>query len=100
VLVQVCRHVVPPQRKGEQLVTAPSRQAPAPLQVRAPVWVEPVQVWVPHGVPAGWTRQAPAPLQAPAFPQVLGVWAGHSPLGSTPLGTGVQVPARPGRLHE
>jgi hypothetical protein len=50
---------------------------PAPLQVRAGVNVEPLQVAPAQDVPAAYTRQAPLPLQNPSVPQVAAPASAH-----------------------
>lgn len=45
-------------------------QVPVPLQARALVSVEPVQVASPHDVPSAYSRQPPVPLHDPSLPQL------------------------------
>jgi hypothetical protein len=98
VVVQLVPQAVPLHRKLPQLLVAPGWHVP-PLQVPAPVWVEPEQLAALHTVVLGCSRQAPRPSQPPTRPQVDAAWAGHSPPGSWPSGTGEQVPTLPLRLH-
>jgi hypothetical protein len=100
-VVQRVRQVVPPQRKGvhERLRPVPATHMPVPLHVPPAISRVPVQVRVPHAVPAGWKRQAPAPSQPPARPQVEAAWATHSWWGSWPEGAGAQRPFDVGRLQ-
>jgi hypothetical protein len=44
------------------------RQVPVPSHERGDDSVDPVQLAVPHPVPAAYLRQAPAPLHLPSFP--------------------------------
>lgn len=76
------------------------RHVPIPLQVRAGVNVDPLQVAAMHTVPAACSRQAPAPLQKPSWAHVLAAAGAHWFSGSSPFGTLVQAPAVPGRAHD
>jgi hypothetical protein len=89
-----------PQVKGSQGDVATVRQVPVPLQVRAGVSVEPVQVAAAHDEPAAYRRQAPAPLQSPSVLQVAAPASAHWPSGSWPAGTLVQVPSEPAIAHD
>ena len=71
-----------------------------PLQVRADVSVEPVQLAAAHCVPAAYRRHAPAPLQKPSLPQVAMPPSVHWPRGSMPFGTFEHVPSVPATAHE
>ena len=71
-----------------------------PLQVRADVSVEPVQLAATHCVPAAYRRQAPMPLQVPSLPQPAAPASVHWFSGSAPLGTLVQVPSVPATAHD
>lgn len=73
---------------------------PVPLQVRAEVNVEPVQLAATHCVPAPYSLQPPPPLHVPSVPQVAAVWSAHWSRGSCPAGTEAQVPTEPVRLHD
>jgi hypothetical protein len=66
---------------------------PAPLQVRAGVYVDPVHDSITQVVPEDHLRQAPAPSHSPSSPQVdADSWV-QSPLGSVPFETGRQRPS-------
>jgi hypothetical protein len=69
-VVQVVRQLVAPQAYGVQLWLAPGAQLPTPSQRAPSVTVEPLQVWLPHALPAAYSRHAPAPLQEPSVPQL------------------------------
>ena len=71
-----------------------------PLQVRADVSVEPVQLAAAHWVPAPYRRQAPAPLQNPSVPQAAAPLSVHWFSGSCPAGTLVQAPTVPDKAHD
>ena len=69
-VVQVVLHAVVPHTNGEQFAVDTVWQVPVPLQVRAGVAVDPVQVAATQVVPATYSRHAPAPLQVPSLPQL------------------------------
>jgi hypothetical protein len=71
-----------------------------PLQVRAGVNVDPVQLAATQVVPLAYRRQAPPPSQAPSVPQVEAPLSAHWPSGSAPAGTSVHVPAVPASAHD
>jgi hypothetical protein len=75
-------------------------QVPVPLQVRAGVNVDPVQLAATHVVPLAYRRQPPPPSQVPSVPHVEAPESLHCPSGSCPAATSVHVPAVPERLHE
>jgi len=75
-------------------------QVPVPLQVRAGVNVDPVQLAATQVVPLAYRRQPPPPSQVPSVPQVEAPASVHWPSGSWPAPTRVQVPAVPDRLHD
>jgi hypothetical protein len=52
-------------------------QVPVPLQVRAGVNVDPVQLPATQIVPLAYSRQAPPPSQAPSVPQVVAPLSAH-----------------------
>jgi hypothetical protein len=52
-----------------------------------------------HSVPAACSRHAPLPLHPPDRPQLEAGSPGQSLSGSSPSGTGVQVPTRPATLQ-
>jgi hypothetical protein len=73
---------------------------PVPLQVRAEVSVDPVQLAATHVVPLAYRRHPPPPSHVPSVPQVEAPWSLHWPSGSWPAPTRVQVPAVPDKLQE
>jgi hypothetical protein len=75
-------------------------QLPLPLQARAEVSVEPVQVAVPQETPLAYTRQPPAPSQKPSLPQVEAPASVHWLRGSAPAGTLLQAPSEPATAHD
>jgi hypothetical protein len=75
-------------------------QVPVPLQVRAGVYVAPVQLAGAQAVPLAYRRQAPPPSQRPSVPQLIAPLSAHWPSGSSPAATSVQVPAEPASAHE
>jgi hypothetical protein len=70
-------------------------QVPVPLQVRAGVNVDPVQLAATQVVPLAYSRQVPPPSQVPSVPQLAAPMSAHWPSGSWPAGTSTQVPAVP-----
>ena len=75
-------------------------QVPVPLQVRAGVKVEPVQLAATQALPLAYSRQAPPPSQNPSVPQPAAPLSAHWPRGSAPAATSVQVPAVPARAQD
>jgi hypothetical protein len=75
--VHVTRHALPLHTYGSQDEDVAVRQVPIPLQVRAGVNVDALQVAATHTVPAACSRQAPAPLQNPSWAHVLAAAAAH-----------------------
>jgi hypothetical protein len=67
-------------------------QTPAPSQVRAGVYVDPLQDSGTQVVPEVYRRQAPAPSHWPSSPQLSAVSAVHSSSGSVPPLTARQRP--------
>jgi hypothetical protein len=57
-----------------------------------------VQLGTPQLVPVG-RRQTPAPLHVPSLPQALAESVAQTLRGSSPAGTGLQIPAEPARLQ-
>jgi hypothetical protein len=95
---QVVRQVATPQAKGAQLMDGWT-QAPAPLQLPAPVNVDPLQVAAPQLAVAAALRQEPLPSHLPLNPQ--GGFGGQPPCGSmSSATTGLHIPARPATLHD
>jgi hypothetical protein len=76
-----------------QLPGVAAVQTPAPSHLPAGVSVLPVQVLLPHEVPAAYFSQAPLPSQKPSCRQVDDPWSSHWASGSWPAGTLMQVPA-------
>jgi len=87
---------------GAQAVFVAAAQTPAPLQVRADVSVEPVQVAAAHCVPLTYFRQAPAPSQVPSLPHVDADATRHcaAARGGSPAAIGEQVPTLPASEHD
>lgn len=52
-------------------------QAPVPLQVRAGVKVEPVQLAATQVAPLAYRRHPPPPSQVPSVPQLAAPWSVH-----------------------
>jgi len=98
--VQVVRQAPEPHANGSHIDVAAAWQVPVPLQVRADVSVEPVQLAAAHWVPAAYSRQAPPPLQVPSWPQVPAPASVHWFRGSVPFGTFEQVPSAPATAQE
>jgi len=73
---------------------------PVPLQVRAGVNVDPVQLAATQTVPLAYSRQAPPPSQVPSVPHVDAPLSAHWPSGSWPAGTSTHVPAVPVIEHD
>jgi hypothetical protein len=74
---------------------------PFPSQVDSEVYLPVAHLAATQTVPGVYFLQPPLPLQVPSLPQVAAPWSLHVPVGSRPFaGTGVQVPALPGRPHE
>jgi hypothetical protein len=93
--VHVVLHAVGPQTNGVQFDVDTVWHVPVPLQVRAGVAVDPVQLAPTQVVPATYRRHAPAPLQVPSLPQLAAPASVHWLSGSAPLGTLVQAPSVP-----
>ena len=68
-------------------------QVPAPLQVRAGVYVEPMHDSPTQVVPDCHLRQAPAPSHVPSSPQLEAASCAHSLSGSVPAVTARQRPS-------
>lgn len=68
---------VPPHMYGEQLVVVGVEQLPEPLQKDGGVYVDPLQLAVPHDTVVAACWQAPRPSQAPVLPQGALVEAAH-----------------------
>ena len=68
--VQVVLHAPVPHAYGSQAEVVTVWHVPVPLQLRAGVNVDPVQLAATQVVPVAYKRQAPAPLQNPSVPQV------------------------------
>jgi len=87
------------QTLGAQFRDEPGWQAPLPSQVLAARSVPPEQLPGAHSLPTAYFRHAPAPSQVPSRPQLAVASWGQSPRGSSPAGTGLQVPSSPDRSH-
>jgi hypothetical protein len=68
--VQVVLQAPVPHAYGSHIDDVAVWQVPVPLQARADVSVEPLQLAATQVVPAVYRRQAPVPLQVPSLPQV------------------------------
>ena len=99
--VQLVRQAEPSHRKVPQEWVAPAEQAPAPLQVRASVSVDPEHDCGAHSTPEACFRHAPAALHLPSLPQVEAGSGEHPPCGSSaPFATFAHTPlALPQLLH-
>jgi hypothetical protein len=73
---------------------------PPPLQVRAGVHVEPLQLAAAHTVPLAYRRHAPAPSHAPSCPQLAAPSSAHWLSGSAPAGTLMHCPSLPAIAHD
>jgi hypothetical protein len=62
-------HAPVPHAYGSHIDVVAAWQVPAPLQARADVSVDPVQLAATHVVPPAYSRQPPAPSQVPSVPQ-------------------------------
>lgn len=99
-LVQAVRQAVAPHAKGAHAVVIPERQLPPPLQVPAVVSLPALHVAATHTVLESYRRHAPAPSQVPSSPQPAAPWSAHWLSGSSPAGTGVQVPVDDGSAQD
>jgi hypothetical protein len=100
VVLQVVRHMPVPHANGSHIDVLAAWQVPVPLQVRADVSVDPVQVAAAHCVPAAYSRHAPAPLQEPSVLQAVVPRSAHWFSGSAPFATLVQVPTVPASAQD
>jgi hypothetical protein len=89
-----------PHPYGSHIDVVAAWHVPVPLQVRADVSVDPVQVAAAQVVPAAYRRHAPLPLHIPSVPQVAAVASVHWSSGSAPLGTLVHAPTVPAIAHD
>jgi hypothetical protein len=96
----VILHAPEPHAYGAQVDEVTVWQVPVPLQVRAGVKVDPVQVAATQVVPAAYRRHAPAPLHWPSVLQAAVPRSAHWLSGSVPNGTLVQVPTVPASAHD
>jgi len=84
-----------------QFIVGGGAQDPPPSQCDELLYVDPVQLALPHDTVVGCFWQPPAPSQAPVLPQGAPVDAAHWPVGAaSPAGMFVQVPGLPGTLHD
>jgi len=97
---QVVLQAPVPHVYGSHIEVVAVWQVPVPLQVRADVSVEPVQVAETQVVPAAYSRQAPIPSHVPSRAHVPDPSSGHWASGSWPLGTLVHVPGVPESAHD
>ena len=83
------------------MTSVPAMHLPVPSQVAAEVF-RPITHFCGEQIVIGpYLRHCPAPSQVPSLPQLVVPSSLHLPPGSTPpLGTAVQVPVEPVRLHE
>jgi hypothetical protein len=98
--VQAVLHALVPHTKGSHIDVVTVWQVPVPLQVRAGVSVDPVQLAATHTVPVAYRRQAPLPLHWPSVPQAAAPLSVHWFSGSWPFGTLVHVPTVPVSEHD
>jgi len=89
-----------PHRYGAHDTGSTIKQVPPPLQVRAAVAVDPVQVAAAHVVAPEYFRHAPEPSQVPSSPHVIMPSSEHCPSGSTPAGTLMHSPSLPAIAHD
>ncbi len=94
------RQALAPHAYPAQGTSVPAWQEPPVPQRPANVATPPVQLSVPHTVPAGYLRQPPDPSQAPSPAQLVAPSSLHCMSGSWPAGTFVQVPALEGSAHD
>ena len=88
-------HTLAAHRYGAQLVVPDAAtHVPAPSHC-SPLRLPPLQLVLPHAVPAGYLAHVPPPLHAPLVPQLAAPWSAHSLSGSAPVATARHVPFLP-----
>lgn len=99
-VTHVTLQALAPQMYGVQDDPVAVAQLPLPLQFDEGVYVDPVQLDAPQGMPVSACWHVPLPVQFPVLPQGMLFETGHFPCNSgCPDGMLAQDPALPGTLH-